>query len=191
MCRQHCLLRVDDQIEQHLLQLVAIGKDLRQAGGERVEHRDIREPLLVRAKRERLPHDLVHVDHRARRLPLARERQQVSDDARGALGFAEDGFEPAADGVVEPGSLRQPLGPTEDRGERIIELVRDAGDRLAERRHLFRLHQLGVDVARLVVHFLALADVADERFDAQRAPGAGRVGARGQLHPDGGPVGAA
>ena len=35
--RQHRLLGVDDQIEQHLLDLVAVGEHLRQAGGERVD----------------------------------------------------------------------------------------------------------------------------------------------------------
>ena len=63
--------------------------------------RDVRDALLVGAQRQRLAHDLIDVHHRARRLPLARERQQVADDARGALRFAEDGLEAAADRVVE------------------------------------------------------------------------------------------
>ena len=33
--REHRLLGVDDQVEQHLLDLVRVGKDLRQPGGER------------------------------------------------------------------------------------------------------------------------------------------------------------
>ena len=53
--------------------------------------------LLVGAQRQRFAHDLIHVHHRARRLALARERQQVADDARGALRFAENRLEPAAD----------------------------------------------------------------------------------------------
>ena len=182
--RQHRLLGVDDQVQQHLLHLVAVGEHLRQAGGERVDDRDVRDALLVGAQRERLAHDLVHVHHRARRLPLAREGQQVADDARGALGFAEDRLEAAADRLVERRALRQALGPAEDRRERVVQLVRDAGDRLAERRHLLRLQELVIDVARLVVELLALADVADERLDAQRAVVARRIGARRQLDPD-------
>ena len=61
--------------------------------------------------------------------------------------------------------------------------MRDAGDRLPERRHFLRLQQLVVDVARLVVQLLALADVADERFDAQALVLGRRIGARGQLDP--------
>jgi hypothetical protein len=45
--------------------------------------------------------------------------------------------------------------------------VRDAGNRLAERRELLRLQELVIEVARLILEALALADVADERFDAE------------------------
>ena len=145
--------------------------------GERVDDGDVGDALLVGAQRQRLAHDLVHVDHRARRLALAREGEQVADDARGALGFAEDGLEPAPRRLVER-PLRQPLGPGEDRGERVVQLVRDAGDGLAERGHLLGLQQLVIDVARLVVELLALADVAHERLDAQRAVARRRLGAR-------------
>ena len=75
---------------------MAVGEHLRQAGGERVDDRDVGEPLIVGAQRERFAHDLIHVDHRPRRLALAREGQQVADDAGGALGFAEDRVEAAA-----------------------------------------------------------------------------------------------
>ena len=37
--RQHRLLGVDDEVEQHLLQLVRVGEHLRQAGGERLDDR--------------------------------------------------------------------------------------------------------------------------------------------------------
>ena len=36
-------------------------------------------------------------------------------------------------------ALRQALGPGEDRRERVVQLVRDARDRLAERGHLLGL----------------------------------------------------
>ena len=59
------------------------------------------DPLLVGAKRQRLAHDLVEVDHRARGLALAGERQQVADDAGGAFGLAEDDLETALGLVVD------------------------------------------------------------------------------------------
>ena len=89
---QHRLLGVDDQVQQHLLHLVAVREHLGQAGGERVDDRDVGDALFVRAQRQRFAHHLVHVDHRARRLPLAREGQQVADDAGGAFRFARGWF---------------------------------------------------------------------------------------------------
>ena len=77
----------------------------------------------------------------------------------------EDRLEAAADRLVERRSLRQPLRPAEDRRQRVVQLVRDAGDRLPERGHLLGLQQLVIDVARFVVELLALADVAHERFE--------------------------
>ena len=56
--------------------------------------------------------------------------------------------------------------------------MRDARDGLPERGHLLGLQQLVVDVARLVVQLLALADVADERLEAEALPSAAGASAR-------------
>ena len=77
---------------------MAVGEDQRQARRQRVDDRDVGDPLIVGAKRQRLAHDLIDVDHRPRRLTLPREGEQIADDARGPFGFAADGLEPAADG---------------------------------------------------------------------------------------------
>ena len=148
------------------------------------------DPLVVGAQRERLAHDVVEIDHRAGRLAFAREGQQVADDARGPFGLGKDGVETAAHRIVERRPMRQPLGPAQDRGERVVQLVRDAGNRLAERRHLLRLEQLVIEIARLVVQLLALADVAHERFDATAPFSSAAIGARRQFDPDRGVVGA-
>ena len=52
--RDHRLLGVDDEVQQHLLDLVRVGEDLRQPRGERRDDVDVREPLLVGAQRQRL-----------------------------------------------------------------------------------------------------------------------------------------
>ena len=78
--REHRLLGIDDEVEQHLLHLVRIGEDLRQPRRERVDDGDVRDALLVGAQCQRLADHLVQVHHRARALPLARERQEVADD---------------------------------------------------------------------------------------------------------------
>ena len=99
--------------------------------------------------------------------------------------------QPAANGGVERLLLREPLGPGEDRGERIVQLVRDAGDRLAERGHLLGLQQLVIDVARLIVQLLAFADVAHHGLDPKLATGFVDLGAPRDFHPDDRVVGAA
>ena len=109
-----------------MLQLIAIGEHVRQPGRERLDDGDVRDALLVRAQRQRLAHHFVDVDHRPRRLSLAGERQQVADDASGALRFAEDGFETATHGFIDGGFARQTLRPAQDRGQRVVELVGDA-----------------------------------------------------------------
>ena len=77
---------------------------------------------------------------------------------------------PAAGRFVEI-ALGQPLGPAQDRGERIVQFVRDAGDRLAKRRHLLCLEQLLIEIARLIIEPPPLADVAHERLDVARRRG--------------------
>ena len=120
------------------------------------------------AQRQRLLDDLIDIDHRPRRLALARERQQVADDTRGAFRLAENHLDAAAGLVIER-ALGQPLRPAENGGQRIVQLVGDTGNRLAERRHLFGLQQLLVQIARLIVELLPLADVPDERLEMDDA----------------------
>ena len=65
----------------------------------------------------------------------------------------------------------------------------DAGDRLPEGGHFLRLEQLLVEVARLIVEPLSLADITDERLDVQaraglRARSAAFPRAAGDLDPD-------
>ena len=59
--------------------------------------------------------------------------------------------------------------------------MRDAGDRLAERRELLGLQQLMIEIARLILEPLAVADVAHERFDAHAV--AAGLGVRRDLDP--------
>ena len=165
---EHRLLGVDDEVEQDLLELVRVGEHLRQAGGKRGQHGDVRDALFVGAQRERLADDVIEIDHRARGVTLAREGEEVAHDAGRALRLAEDDVQAAPRRIVHL-ALRQPLGPREDRRERVVQLVGDAGDRLAERGHLLGLQQLVIEVARLVVELLPVADVAHQRFDPQAA----------------------
>ena len=132
---QHRLLGVDDQIQQHLLNLMRVGENRRQARRRAPRSRVM---FVTRcsydAQRQRFADDLVQIDHRARGLPFPREGQQVADDARGALGFAEDDVESAPRRFVERCFCDRRSAQREDRRQWIVQLVRDAGDRLSERR---------------------------------------------------------
>ena len=147
VCVEHRLFGIDDEVQEDLLDLMRVGEDRRQPGAERFEDRDVGGPLLVGAERQRFAHDDVEVDGRARRVPLARERLQVADDAGGAFGGVVNGVEVAAGQLVEPAAV-QPLGAGQDRRERVVQLVRHARHRLAQRRELLGLRQLVVQVAR-------------------------------------------
>ena len=58
-------------------------------------------------------------------------------------------FPDDADGLPERGRhlgpLRQKLGESHDRSQRVVQVVRHAGDQLADGRHLLRLNQLGLE----------------------------------------------
>src|SRR5438105_4900648 len=71
--------------------------------------------------------------------------------------------------------LEQKLRKSGDRGERIIQLVCDARDQLADRRQLLALHELGFE--RLLLGY-----VFDEDDDALLGGGAGNAG---RIHPQG------
>ena len=150
---------------------------------KRVDDADVRDALLVGAHRQRFTHHLVDVHPGPGRVPLARERQEVPHDPGGSLRLVEDDVE-AALGRGVGGALRQPLRPGEDRRERVVQLVRDAGHRLAERGELLGLQRLVVEVLRLIVDLLPLADVANEGLDAEGSLGGRRLRAGADLDPD-------
>ncbi len=62
--------------------------------------------------------------------------------------------------------------------------MRDAGDGLPERGEFFGLQQLVIQIARLVLEFLALAHVAHQRVDADRSILRRRIGVRRYFDPD-------
>ncbi len=162
----HGLLGVDDQVEEHLLHLVRIGEHLREAGGQRLDDGDVADALVVGPQRQSLANDLVEVDHRARRMPLAGEHQQIADDLRGALRLAEDRLETTARLVVHT-ALREPLGARQNRRERVVQLVRDTGNGLTQGGELLGLQELVIEIARLIFETLALAHISHQRFEAK------------------------
>ena len=93
--------------------------------------------------------DVVEVHRRLLRHPLAGEGEQVAHDASGPLGLVVDDAQVLPRQAGLGLALQQELGQAGDRGERIVELVGDARDQLADRRHLVVLDELGLDDALL------------------------------------------
>ena len=164
---EHRLLGVDDQVQQDLLDLVRIGEDRRQAGGQRLDDRDVGDALFVRAQRQRLAHDLIEIDGRPRRVALARERLQVADDAGGALGGVVDGVEIAAGELVEPpagSAARRTRGSSPaDCSARARRPTSSGPARPVSRPATTADRDRATDPGAF-----ALGDVAHQRFDAER-----------------------
>ena len=88
--RPHRLFGVQQQVEQRLLQLAAVAEDGRQAGLELRLQLDRVQAELVGAQRQDAVHHVGDVLLGARGGLPAREREQVADDLRGALGLLGD-----------------------------------------------------------------------------------------------------
>ena len=84
------LFGVDDQIENHLLQLRGIGQGVRQAGIEHELHGNVFEFQFVGAQRQGPLDHFIQIDRAALRLGFPREQEKVLHDAAGALGFLRD-----------------------------------------------------------------------------------------------------
>ena len=179
---EHRVLGVDDQVQQHLLHLVGVREDEGQSVGEGVEGRHVRHPLLVGPRGQRVAHDVVQVDEGAGGVALPGEGQQVPHDAGRPLRLAENRLDPALR-LRRRRARGQPFGARQDGRQRVVQLVGDARDGLAQGRHLLRLHQLVRGVAAQGLEPPPLADVAHEGVEARRTGVAGGAQGGGDLDP--------
>ena len=78
---------------------------------------------------------------RPQRLP-AREGQQLPHQAGGAVGVLLDVHDVLEGRVARPVVGEQQVGEADDRGQHVVEVVRDAAGELADRLHLLALREL-------------------------------------------------
>ena len=139
----------------------------------------------LEAHRTALPalEHVLDVHRRALRGTLPGEEEQVAHDLRHAVALRHHQLHRAAHRRRQVASEEQ-LAVADDHAQRIVELVRDARNRLAERRHFFSLQKLVVNIPGLVVEFFALADITDQRLDANAAVGRRQVRGGREFNPD-------
>src|SRR5207237_1728046 len=131
----HCRFRIDEQVEQDLLQLLFVAADLRIRLVEMHMHLDTARARSERTQTNGMLDDGIDVDDDVTRLRLAREQKKVANDANCAVCLAFDEahrLELLALQLV----LEQKLGEGGNASKRIVQLVRYSGDQLANSREL-------------------------------------------------------
>ena len=141
---RHRVARVDGQVEQGVLDLVAVGLDGRQSG--------LQQQFELDVLADAAPEHVLHLGDQAVDLErlqvqglLARERQQPLDERCGALrrGRGHRDVAGQVGGVPARGdpAVHQ-LQAGRDGRQQVVEVVRDPARELADRLHLLRLAQL-------------------------------------------------
>ena len=137
----HGLVRVGDQVDDDLTELVRIGPEFGQARIQVQAHRHIIQPEGIRDQLRRLGDEAVEVARLILHRPLAGEGEEVLDDPSAPLGRGLDLLRPLSRmGLAGPSSKK--AGLAEDHHQRIVELMGDPGQEVAHRGQLLCLEQL-------------------------------------------------
>ena len=131
------LLGVDDQVDHHLVQLVGVAVHRRQPGRQLEHHLDVGAPQPVAGEVERAHHHLAERHRLALRRPRARHGEEGAHDPRAALGGGMDLLGPRRHRRVAA-DLLQHRGIADHHRQRVVELVRHAGEQRARARSASR-----------------------------------------------------
>ena len=129
-------------IEKNLLQLVKISCGDGKVGFKLPVDPNAVELHVVFSKDERVFENLIQVHRFSFRFVLARKAEQALHDVMRALRLFVQFFDIVRATRVGEFFGLQKLAVPENRSKRIIELVSNAGDELANRRHLLALQKL-------------------------------------------------
>src|SRR5687768_12143669 len=136
------MLGVDDEVEDDLLKLGVVALDERKLMIELGLELDVPRAQPVGAQAEGLLDDGVEVDGAVTRPRLAGEDEEVADDASSATCLLLDQADRLRLLLAGEPLLQEELGERGDPGQRIVDLVGDAGDELAEGDELLGLAEL-------------------------------------------------
>ena len=133
----HRIESVQEEVEEDLLELDAVAEDLRQIGVELVQNGDAADHGVAVEQADHFLEDGVEVERPQVRGVFLHERPDPTDDLAGAGVIVGDVVEDVANllqvrvgGVQEPG---RGLGVAQDRGQWLVELVRQRRGHLAHR----------------------------------------------------------
>src|SRR6185312_2218199 len=157
------VLGVQDEVDEDLLQLAAVARDLGQRSIEGGDNLDVRGSKLVFEQEGCVAHDGVEIDAAELARTHAREVEQAVDNLRGAEGLlrdlVEDGLQASVRGFIcaqlFAELLAQHLGVAGDDGERRVDLVRNSSGKQTYGRELLGLRELRL-------HIDAVGDVVDD-----------------------------
>ena len=165
------LLGIGDQVEEHLSELAGVAEDERNIGlSGKIDRNAIRAQRMF-VKLQAALNQFAQIEANLARLGRARKSQEALHDLSGAARLAMGNFELPARGIIFRG-IAQKFGHAEHRGERIIQLMGDAGNHLAHSRKPFVLNQL-------LLHALGVGRIACRRDNAGDAAGSIHKRARG------------
>src|SRR5215831_16911629 len=162
--------RVGEQVDEDLLELDRVAEHDQLVAAEVELDVDRAQPQLLLHQGQRALDHLVDVDGRERDRRGAAEGPQVRDDRRRLLHLLQGVLELTNDRLpvvsAEPHLVEDVADEQADVVERVVELVRDAGRELAERRQLAGLDELLLLLPQLLLpalHFLrGLTQVAHD-----------------------------
>src|SRR5450756_667127 len=135
LCVVEGRLRVDEQVEQNLLELLLVAAHLGARFVQLHVDFDAVRARCERAKTYRVLDNGVDIDRNIARVRLPGEEKKIANHSNGAIRLALDeghGFELVTLQIVLEKQLRQ----GRDSGKGIVELVRDAGNELPDRSEL-------------------------------------------------------
>jgi len=142
----HRLARVDEQVQDHLLELYRVSTEGRQCGVQSTVDRNALPHEIVAQHLHDFVDQLVEIQTGLGDVLLAGQSAKAPDDCRGPLGVGGDVGQCLGDVRVFEASLFEQsdrrLGIRHDGGQWLVDLVGERGAQLAEGRDTLRVCQL-------------------------------------------------
>ena len=163
------IARIDRKIHDHLLKLLRIGPHRAKVAVmlDVIGNLFAQQPLDQRAD---LAHHVGQLDNFGPQRLLAREGEQLARQRCGAVGIGADLLDVVIIAVARDVAQQHEVAGADDRGEHIVEIMRDAAGKLADCLHLGSLRDL---TAQLI--FLAGVGKAEQHRRLAQPPHTGKA----------------